>query len=566
MSTIKGSDLKLHKVLSSDYEFHIPEYQRPYAWEVEQAEELFEDLWTFMEQEDKSEEYFLGSIVLVKDDKTNRADVVDGQQRLTTLTILLSAIRDRLQGNGKWGAAFDKYIMEPGDITLDLEEKPRLCLRSRDSEFFSRYVQNPGGMAELASLDVSRYQDSQLNIIQNGSYYIDRLANLEEEQVGRFGQFIIRNCILVLVSTESFKSAYRIFSVMNDRGLDLEPSDILKANIISGIGERERTQYTERWEDAEIRLSRRGFNDLIAHIRMIFRKEKYRRSVLDEFNDYVVKAVPGSKTLMDEVILPYADAFEVIRNQSFVSSERAESINELFSWLHRVNNMDWVPVAMEFVRRYEGDTEALEKHLVMLERLAASMFIRGVYVTPRVERYGRVLTELEAGVNLLDEGSSLDLTPQAQRETLERLNGNVYDYPALLRMYIMLRMDSFLAATTVSYKHKTTTIEHVLPQNPSEGSQWLENWPEEEREEWTNRLGNLVLLSRQKNSEASNYEFDLKKQKYFQTRNGVSLYACSTQVLNHQRWTEQEVKTRQHDLLNVFSSNWKLKGLDLVTR
>ncbi|WP_163558795.1 DUF262 domain-containing protein [Halomonas sp. NO4] len=563
MSSIKGSDLKLHKVLSSDFEFHIPEYQRPYAWEVEQAEELFDDLWTFMEQEDKSEEYFLGSIVLVKDDRTNRADVVDGQQRLTTLTLLLAAIRDRLRAIDEWKGAFDDFVMEPGSRALGLEAKPRLFLRTRDQDFFNRYAQTPGSMGDLVKLDKSRYRDSQLNIIQNGCYYLERLGNLDDEQVGRFGQFIVRNCILVLVSTESFKSAYRIFSVMNDRGLDLEPSDILKANIISGIGERERTQYTELWEDAEVRLSRKGFNDLIAHIRMIFRKEKYRRSVLDEFNDYVVKEVPGSKALMDSVILPYADAFEVIKNRSYVSTDRADNINELFSWLHRVNNMDWAPVAMEFVRRFDGDSETLEKHLVKLERLAASMFIRGVYVTPRVERYGRVLTELEAGKNLLEKGSSLDLTPQAQKETLERLNDNVYDYPALLRMYIMLRMDSFLAATNVSYKHQTTTIEHVLPQNPSDGSQWLNDWSEAQREYWANRLGNLVLLSRQKNSEASNYDFDLKKKKYFQTRNGVSLYACSTQVLNHAKWTEQEVKARHQDLLNVFARNWQLQGLDL---
>ncbi|MGM3130597.1 DUF262 domain-containing protein, partial [Bacillus cereus group sp. BC243] len=91
--------------------------------------ELFDDLWTFREQEDKSEEYFLGSIVLIKSDQSMQADVVDGQQRLTTLTILLAAIRDRLKGHPKWGGAFDKYIMEPGDITLDLSPKPRLYLR-----------------------------------------------------------------------------------------------------------------------------------------------------------------------------------------------------------------------------------------------------------------------------------------------------------------------------------------------------------------------------------------------------------------------------------------------------
>ena len=266
MSSIKGSELKLHKVFSSDFQFEIPDYQRPYSWQVEHAEELFDDLWTFREQEDISEEYFLGSIVLIKGDSSNQADVVDGQQRLTTLTILLAAIRDRLSGHPTWGGAFDKYIMEPGDVTLDLSAKPRLFLRKKDREFFEAYIQRPGGINEMDELDVSRYKDSKLNLISNARALRDRLANIDQELVGKFGQFIVQKCLLVLVTTENFKSAYRIFSVMNDRGMDLAPSDILKANIISSIGEHERERYTELWEDIEDRLGRENFNDLFAHI------------------------------------------------------------------------------------------------------------------------------------------------------------------------------------------------------------------------------------------------------------------------------------------------------------
>lgn len=148
MSYIKASELKLHKVFSSDFEFRIPDYQRPYSWQVEHAEELFDDLWTFRDQEDKSEEYFLGSIVLIKDDASNQADLVDGQQRLTTLTILLAAIRDRLSGHSKWDGAFDNFIMEQGNIALDLSAKPRLFLRNKDQEFFYKYIQCPEGIGK----------------------------------------------------------------------------------------------------------------------------------------------------------------------------------------------------------------------------------------------------------------------------------------------------------------------------------------------------------------------------------------------------------------------------------
>lgn len=558
MSSIKGSELKLHKVFSSDFQFEIPDYQRPYSWQIEHAEELFDDLWTFREQEDKSEEYFLGSIVLIKDDSSNLADVVDGQQRLTTLTILLAAIRDRLRGHPKWGGAFDKYIMEPGDITLDLSPKPRLFLRKKDRDFFVQYIQSPGGIEEMGRLDASRYQDSKLNLINNARAFENRLADIDQELVGQFGQFIVQKCLLVLVTTENFKSAYRIFSVMNDRGMDLAPSDILKANIISSIGEHERARYTELWEDMEDRLGRDNFNDLFAHIRMIVRKEKYRRSVLDEFTDYVVKPAASGKKLMDDVLLPYCDTLEVVLNNSFKSQSDAADINRLIEWLYYLNNKDWVPVAMEFIRKFEGDTKKLKSHLRLLERLGASLFIRGVYATPRIERFGQVLRELEQDKDLLATRSALDLSPAEQRDTLYWLNSDVYRYSNRLRSYIMMRVDSFMSDQHVSYKDRTKTIEHVLPQNPASDSEWRDLWTDEEREHWVDRVGNLVLLSRKKNSEASNYDFDKKKEKYFRTKSGISNFATSTDVLNYNNWTPGDIEERQKKLIGVLSEKWSL--------
>ncbi len=559
MSAIKGSDLKLHKVFCSDFEFHIPEYQRPYAWEDEQASELYDDLWTFMEEEGEGEEYFLGSIVLVKEDNGPKADVVDGQQRLTTLTLLLAAIRDRLMDSPDWAGAFDEFVVEPGQRALGLESKPRLFLRERDQPFMEKYIQTGGGLRKLENINLKRHRNSKLNIANNALSYVDRLRNIDPQDAGRLGQFIVKNCILVVVSTSNFNSAYRIFSVMNDRGLDLETSDILKAKIISGVTSNERAKYTESWEDAEDRLGRKSFNDLFGHVRMIYRKEKARRSLLEEFEEFVVKKVSGSKYLLDQVVLPYADALEIIEEQSYKSQTNAKPVNDLFGWLYRVNNIDWVPVAMELVRKFHDQPEDLEHHLRKLERLAASMFVRGVYVTPRIERYGRILTDLEGDKDLLAENAVLDLSAQEKRDTLDRLDGSIYEYSSKLRMYILLRLDSFLADESVTYQHHTTTIEHVLPQNPDASSQWTREWSDEDREAWVNCLGNLVLLSRKKNTQAANYDFDRKKQEYFRTRHGVSLYASSTQVLGYDRWTVKEVEERQASLVRHLAQQWELE-------
>ena len=80
MSEITGHEYQLLKIFSSDFEYHIPVYQRPYAWTVEETNTLFDDLYSFFTSEKEDEDYFLGSIVLIKENTNRKADVIDGQQ------------------------------------------------------------------------------------------------------------------------------------------------------------------------------------------------------------------------------------------------------------------------------------------------------------------------------------------------------------------------------------------------------------------------------------------------------------------------------------------------------
>ena len=371
--------------------------------------------------------------------------------------------------------------------------------------------------------------------------------------------------MVVFVTTQGIETAYRIFSVMNDRGLDLEACDLLKAEIISKIDGAERTSYTEAWEEMEERLGRDSFNSLFPYVRMVKAKTKARKSTVEEFRRVVVKAY-SPKYVIDDVLIPYSESLNIIIHQCYQDggSEEEKKINQLLTWLGRLNNSDWVPVAMELVRIFENDPKILLSHLEKLERLAAAILIRGSYVNSRIKRYSRVLAAIEAREDLLQAGSALDIAEETQLEVLKYLNGDVYWYAGPIKSYVMLRLDSFLSGEGVDYEHSVTTIEHVLPQNPKKESVWNKDWSEEERVKWTHRLGNLVLLSRKKNPQASNHDFKKKKEVYFKTDKGVSPYACTTQVLNHQNWTPNEVKERQKDMLKVLANNWSLKGLKLV--
>ena len=155
---ISGAEYPLAKIFSSDFDFVIPPYQRPYAWTDDQVLELFDDLHSFYLSEPEDDSYFLGSIVLIKDEGKPFSEVIDGQQRLTTLTIFIAAITSLLDGEAR--SDFEGYIREPGRFSQGISAKPRLALRERDREFFANYIQ-AFKFVELNELDPAQLEEPQ---------------------------------------------------------------------------------------------------------------------------------------------------------------------------------------------------------------------------------------------------------------------------------------------------------------------------------------------------------------------------------------------------------------------
>jgi uncharacterized protein with ParB-like and HNH nuclease domain len=156
--------------------------------------------------------------------------VVDGQQRSTTLTILLAVLRTLV--GPQYAAEVTKFMYEKGDLNVGTANRYRLKLRERDDEFFRYYIQDEGGLEKLLRLNRAQLTDSQKNIQDNARYFQVQLPILSEPQRIRLLQYVMTRCFLVVVSTPDLDSPYRIFTVLNTRGLDLRLTDILKSEII----------------------------------------------------------------------------------------------------------------------------------------------------------------------------------------------------------------------------------------------------------------------------------------------------------------------------------------------
>lgn len=553
---ITAVEKPLRQIFHDDYLFTIPIFQRPYSWTTEHTEVLLDDLVAAQKHRDTTP-YFLGSIVLIKNENEPDSSVVDGQQRLTTLTILLCVLRD-LAG-GEAAKDLDEFIREGSNRFSGTKQRPRLTIRSLDQPFFSSRVQERGATGDLSGTIPPSITDTQGLIAGNVRFLHGELAKLDHAEREQLANFLLGNCYLVVVQATDEDSAFRVFSVMNDRGLDLSPTDILKARVIGGVARESQETYSKKWETIEERLGRDRFLHLFTHVRMIYREDKLRGTIQREFQEHILPKVSTTK-FVDDVIDPYSEIYLQLVEPSTLeySSSEGQKLRSLFKHLGALDNADWIPPAMAFLRRTKTAGEVLN-FVRDLDRLAYSLFILRANINARIDRYRRILQDIREERDLFRQDGPLQLADQESEQVIDLLNGDVYSM-LRVRMPLLLRLDSVLAGAGAHYEHRVVTVEHVLPQNPPEDSEWC-RWFEdiETRKAWCHRLANLVLLSRRKNAQASNYGFAEKKEKYFVQRRGeVTTFALTTGVLSEDVWTPAVLEQRQKELIAALKREWKL--------
>lgn len=385
LSPIEAHERAVRVVLSDDYAFEVPSYQRPYAWEVEQAQELLNDLTDAMENPDSSGGvYFLGSIVLIKTPGSPQAKVVDGQQRLTTLTLLLSVLRD-LTSEQERRIDRGKYVHQKANPDTGTSSRHRLLLRERDRKFFHDHIQQAGSTARLP--DQQGLEGSQLRLIQNASLFRERLIDTREEFRDKLFAFIIQHCYIVVVSVPTPDAARRIFTVLNSRGLDLTATDILKADLLERAGSDREDELAKRWEAVELALGRDLFLELFGHIRMIHEREKPRSALETSFALTVASFRGDADDFISDVLEPASEVLLFLNDSLKVRASLGRDASRAVASLNRIDNKDWIaPALLRLLSREAGDSAIIAAYLIDLERLAYFLFVtraEGIRRKPR---------------------------------------------------------------------------------------------------------------------------------------------------------------------------------------
>ena len=558
---IEAHERNIGDIFSDLYQFEIPPYQRPYAWEEEQARELLSDLLDAMENRNVSGGlYFLGSIVLVKQPTEAQARVIDGQQRLTTLTIVLSVLRD-LTTDLERKIERRSYVYQKASPDKGLKDRYRLLLRERDRPFFLKYVQAPGATDNLP--DATKLEGSQKRIAENTKVLRHQLEEIPEERRNALIAFLIQHCYLVAVAVPTAEAARRIFTVLNARGLDLTPTDILKADLLERAGAAVEASLANRWEQVEQALGRERMVELFGHIRMIYERDKPRLALEAGFRRFVPPFSGDAEAFISNIFEPLADAWllltDTARVQKHFGSEAAKAVRSL----DRIDNKDWLPpVLLRIWKWQQDDNSAIAGFLITLERLAYFLFITRASVNDRIARFAAVMDEFEPRKGKEKPTAGLSLSDAEQQQFAQVLSGPLYQISRACKP-VMQRLDEALSSGGASYD-ELVSIEHVLPQTVDDGSEWALLFPDEqERSDWAHRLANLVFLTHRINTRASNWDFERKKKEYFASIDGSSPFVITQGVLQTDKWTPEHLCIRQEQLVEKLCDVWHLDAVNV---
>jgi hypothetical protein len=555
------SDLRtIGEVLQADFTYRVPPHQRNFSWRLEEVEELWDDITEAMR--DGRPEYFLGTIVVTenRDDKTRT--VIDGQQRLAVLSMILGGIRSvyREEDDDREGEVFQRYL-GARDMRTRLTES-RLTLNRTNEAIFQRLVVEHAPMAALAEAKADRNIEPSSLLSVNAAALIREKINERCKAEKRYETFLLDledfvkdRVVVILVVAGDDADAYLIFETLNDRGLDLSISDLLKNYIYGRAGARRLALVQKQWEEMILLLAGEDATQFLRHYWLshygVVRERDLYRALKRKFA--TAQQVVGLITDLRDAADKYG-AMSNVDNPIWkgypTQSRRDLGALRLFKLTQFRPLLLAVLDCMEEVE--------VQKVLRILVVLSMRYSIIGSLGTGNIEKaYSDAAMKVRrksADTAAKVFGMLKGIYPNDDRFKTDFASAEIR--PRRLARHILAAVanaEQPEQELEVVEDERKVTLEHIMPTTRS--GDWSNAAADEgEYRGYVYRLGNLTLIEREANKEAGNAPFDQKKKGAFSTSN----ITITKDLCDYEKWTVEEIAERQRKLANAAVKVWSL--------
>ena len=537
----------------SDNVLNVPLYQRSYAWEDSHVNDLYDDLFTAIRGSE--DEYFIGSIVISANSEGN--EVVDGQQRLATVSILLAAVRDYFNDTGDTERATDiqsRYLSSKNRRTLEVV--PNLKLNSHDHNFFyKKIILSPAEAVDSSQASHDRIANAFSIAKKKISAYVSTVNNATDSLLD-LCDFIDNHLKIILVKVPDHANAFTIFETLNDRGLALAISDLLK-NFLLGQADNRLQEVQENWAKMYSLLENAENEELVVTFLRQFWSSQYgltrERDLYKRIKEKITskqRAIDFSSQL-EEGARTYV---ALIDTSNSFWADYSTAAKDHMATLNLFRMIQMRPLLLAIFSKFSKDE--VEKSLRLLVSVSVRLLIYGGLGGGALEvQFSERAKEVSSGDIENTDGliDKLSRVIPSDTQFKEAFKTTTVSKQYLARYYLMTLEKAAKGEENPELIPNADTsavnLEHVLPKTPD--ASW--NFDADSHRAFLKRLGNLAIMKTKLNSDVGNSSFESKKALY-----GDSAFELTKEIATYDEWTTENINTRQERLAELAIKTWTI--------
>ena len=547
--------VSLAELMSRAAAFYMARYQRHYEWGRREMEQLLEDLSDAFEMHQLNASigafHFLGNVILFEN-PDGKLEVVDGQQRLTSLTLLLAVTRD-ICTDAALQIELNRLLFAGGANG----NEPRLNLHRGDQEFLRNHILPNASSATLDKLGEQDHASAE-HLKTNALIAKTWLANLTPADQMEFVRFIMHRGRFVEIMVANEDDAFRIFETVNNRGRPISSEDVLRYALVEFATDdlAKREDLLEQWDVMEAELGPRGMKRFISGWRARATKgararQSLHRTLLDSF-----KTPAEARAFLESELSSDLAVFQQINTADIEIEDGPEKrrIDTILRSLALLDFDEWLPVVSVLISKAAGKPARLVADLARIERLAWFYYLnrddKGIYLDRR-DRFSSLM-KIVSSVGTFEALPARSLLSVEDCSKMRDILQERLDPKWIPLRSLLVRLEMALVGDGMTIIREDLTIEHVLPLRPKTKA-WLSLFGNSPRTvtEHAERIGNLCLVSSDLNSKLGNLTYP-NKRKLMQQYGVPAQSPLAADIAIEKNWTREVIARRSKWLLQVF--------------
>lgn len=571
-TNFKTENNSLRKLLGNGLFYKIPRFQRDYSWTLEQWEDLWTDILNTIEDpSQENDSHYMGYLVLQStDDKT--FEVIDGQQRLTTLTLIILAVIKNLQRLIDEKNEPEQNIQRINQIRqtyigyldpVSLVSKSKLTLNHNNNDYFQHYI------IPLEKLPQRGFKASEHLLRKSFEWFDAQVSSLLKSVVSYKGQYLAKfvedlsdALFFTVITVTDELNAYKVFETLNSRGVRLSSTDLLKNYLFSVLDTNSEAQYEldileKRWLQMESRLQSEKFPDFLR----VYWNSKYKLSRHSELFKTVKNNVKDRAGVFDLIkgLESDLDNYLALISPELSDFNEADKTNLAILRMFRVRQP--YPLLLSAKRKFtQKEFSSLLRAIVVITFRYNTI---GSYSPTDQEKvYCAVAEKISSNeiLDLKDVWSYLKpIYIDDERFYLDfcckSINTSDSRSRKLVR-YILCLIEKNISGTSLDFTSDSLNIEHILPQNAPDG--W-NGFTSEACMEMVYRLGNMVLLQPSKNRDIGVEDYSEK----IKVLSECTIKTTQLVANNYKEWSPEAIDSHQKDMALKAKSIWSVSQLEL---